>query len=67
MSSSHYLRVKYGNLDRKNRQAEGSAGTNGGRRRKRNENDDYVGSLKINLLSIMLQWLGEDDNGERRI
>ena len=67
MSSSHYLHVRYGKLNRKNRQAEGSDGTNGGKKRKRNEKDDYVGSLKINLLIIMLQGLGEDDNGERRI
>ena len=66
MSSSHYLHVKYRKLNRKNRQAEGSDETNGGKKRKRNKKDDYVGSLKIDLLRIMLQGLGEDDDGEKK-
>ena len=47
MSSSHYLHVKYGELNRKNRQGEGSDETNRGKKRKRTVKDDYVGSLEI--------------------
>ena len=63
MSSLRYLHVKYEKPNRKNRQAEGRAGTNGGRKRKRIEKDNYVGSLRTYLLRIMLQGLGE---GERK-
>ena len=66
MFSSHYLHMKYGKLNRKNRQAEGSDGTNGGKKWKRNEKDDYVGSLKIDLLRIMLQGFSEDDYEEKK-
>ena len=58
--------MKYGKLNRKNRQAEGSDEKNGRKKMKRNEKDDYVGSLKTDLLRIILQGLVEDDDGEKK-
>ena len=58
MSSAHYLHVKYGNLNRKNRQTEVPIETN--QRKKRKRQEDYVLNLNIATLRIVVKELDQD-------
>ena len=63
MSSAHYLHMRYGKMNRRTRQSEGSPDAVKGNKRKRGKTKDFISSMKMTQLESILREFDKDDDG----